>query len=173
MVKRNFNQKGVTIVELLVSMSIFLIVITLSVGGFLSLLRLQTQSEAMTSVQQNARIAIEQVSRWARGIEGIKIEDTASSNFDKLILTTDGGTRTYTYQVNPSGQLQIEDSKNAGAPALTLTSDEVRVEKFILVRKEGIPPSLDIEIEVSSTTAASYAENKINLKTNVLLSGVK
>src|SRR3989304_2648377 len=70
------DSKGITLIELMVAMTIFLIVITLAVGGFISLIRLQSQTQTMTDVQQNGRIAIEQMTRLARQAESVDISGT-------------------------------------------------------------------------------------------------
>jgi len=161
------QNKGMTLVELVVAMSIFLVVMTIAVGAFVSLLRLQSQSETMTSVQQNARTALEQITRLSRQAEKVEFK---SGNL-KLALSeprcfnvVDGSLKRY----NGYGD------NGCTGDGFSVTSDDVDIITFDFKNRAGIPPTLEITLEVRSKNAAVGTSNDtISLKTAVLLTGVK
>ncbi|MDP3953753.1 MAG: prepilin-type N-terminal cleavage/methylation domain-containing protein [bacterium] len=60
------NQSGFTLMELLVSMTIFLVVLGLSSGIFLQTLRSQRAVVGITEAMNNVTLALEQIAREAR-----------------------------------------------------------------------------------------------------------
>ncbi len=64
--RKDFNFRGFTIVELLVAMGIFLIVVEIAVGGFVNALRAQKQVAALIAAEGNADLALEQMAREIR-----------------------------------------------------------------------------------------------------------
>lgn len=65
MVKR-LNNQGVTLVELMVALSLFAVMIAVSVGIFSAILNVQAQANNIRGVQQNMRFAFESFFREAR-----------------------------------------------------------------------------------------------------------
>lgn len=177
--KGYLDKRGITLIELIVAMAIFLVVITLAVGGFLSLLRLQTQTQTMTDVQQNGRIAIEQITRLARQAESLEIthldpsghtNHTGDSDYqDQLKITIGGG----------SSCFKVEDDRlkrftSCGGTGLTLSSSDVKIKRFYFDKSRGVPPELYIYLTVESVNPSIGNEkDTINLNTSVLLTGLK
>jgi prepilin-type N-terminal cleavage/methylation domain-containing protein len=64
--KRTTHRHGFTIVELLVALTIFAIVVSVAVGGFVRALRIQRQLAAFVAANGNVSLAIEQMSREIR-----------------------------------------------------------------------------------------------------------
>lgn len=170
------NDKGMTLIELLVAMAIFLIVTTISVGGFVSLIRLQTESRTMTDVQQNGRIALEQLTRLSRQADKVTITHQApeahtdhstpeaTDYIDDITFTIEGEDLLFNVA---EGRLQ----KNNG---LTITNDNVVIKKMYFNKKEGIPATLDINLILESKNPSiGTTKDTINLKSSVLLTGLK
>lgn len=168
------EEKGITLVELIVAMGIFLVVVTIAVGAFVSLIRLQSQSENMTSVQQNGRIALEQVTRLGRQAESVNI--LGSGDLEALGFSISG---TKICFGEDNGRLKKYDDYNiAGSTcsgnAFTLTGEDVNVTKFNFDTVSGIPSTLNIGIEMESKYATYGTEkNNILLNTSVVLTGLK
>lgn len=168
------NKKGLTIVELLVAMTIFLVVISIAVGGFVSLIRLQTQSQVITDVQQNARISLEQVTRLSRQADKVEIK-TIDSLRDSLVVVISGNTACF----GISGEERLvkynsHDSSGCTGSDLTLTDSAVKITKFKFERSNNVPPSLSIHIivEAANPSGSSINEDKIELNTSVVLAGL-
>jgi len=59
-------KKGFTLVELLVTVGLFVIIITIAVGGFTNAIRTERQVSSLISAQSNVSLALEQMSREIR-----------------------------------------------------------------------------------------------------------
>lgn len=161
------ESNGMTIIELLVAMSIFIIVVTLAVGGFISLIRLQSQTESMADVQQNGRIIIEQITRMAREAESLKISDTGNNDIKELTI-------------NNETCLRIENERLkkftpcASTDGLTLSDDGVKITKFYFEKVAGLPSALNIFITIESKDNISGGDtDKLELNSSVLLTSIK
>lgn len=60
------NQRGYTIVELVVAMTIFSVVVIVAVGGFVAVQRTSQKTAAQRKVQQDSRTNLEQLARQVR-----------------------------------------------------------------------------------------------------------
>lgn len=163
------NKKGMTIVELMVAMTIFVIVITLAVGGFVAISRLSSQAYTMTNVQQNGRILIEQLTRLSRSADEVNITGTAPFQ----TVSFRNGTEWVCFNVVGSPTVVKKyNNIDCTGNGFSLTSSEVKVNKMTFVRKEGIPPYLKIGITLESATPAFGTSNDtIDLNTAVVLEG--
>jgi len=59
-------KKGFTLVELLITVGLFVVVITIAVGGFTNAIRTERQVSSLISAQSNISLALEQMSREIR-----------------------------------------------------------------------------------------------------------
>ena len=59
-------KKGFTLIEMLVTVGLFAIIITIAVGGFTNAIRTQQQVSSLISTQSNVSLALEQMSREVR-----------------------------------------------------------------------------------------------------------
>ena len=59
-------KKGFTLVELMVTVSLFAIIITIAVGGFTNAIRTQRQVSSLISAQSNVSLVLEQMARQFR-----------------------------------------------------------------------------------------------------------
>lgn len=73
MVRNIKKQKGFTLIEMAVVMAIFMTVMTMVIGFFIALYRLQTKYRMAVNLQEEGRIASEFFSRNAREAENINI----------------------------------------------------------------------------------------------------
>lgn len=178
------RDNGVTLVELIVAMTIFLVVITIAVGGFVSLVRLQGQTEAMTDVQQNGRIVMEQLTRLSRQSSAVNI-NTGVGEIDQIVFKDrDSNYICITVdisEIDAQGKNTMKIKKyindNCTGGGLTLTSSDVKVTKFQFSKAGGIPSILDISIVVKSKDPLigknSAGEDTLTLESSVVLTGVK
>ena len=73
MLKGDNLKKGFTIIELVVSMSIFAILSTMAVGAFVAISRSKNFSATMRESQQKIRIATEMISRLTRQADQVEV----------------------------------------------------------------------------------------------------
>ena len=60
------KRKGFTLIELMVTVGLFVIIITIAVGGFTNAIRTQRQVSSLISAQSNVSLALEQMARQIR-----------------------------------------------------------------------------------------------------------
>lgn len=82
------TKKGMTLIELMVAMTIFITVMTLAIGGFIAISRSRILIGNMKDSQQKIRIANEMIVRYAKQAEYIAIP---SSNELQLYFDIDTG----------------------------------------------------------------------------------
>jgi len=79
------RKRGLTLIELMVAMTIFVTVMTLSVGGFVAISKSRATIGTMKETQQKVRIANEMIVRYAKQADYVKIStagDTLDLYFD-------------------------------------------------------------------------------------------
>ena len=188
-------KKGFTLVELLITVGLFVIIITIAVGGFTNAIRTERQVSSLISAQSNISLVLEQMSREIR--TGYLFchtpgATTPSSSCDDADPSDPVGTQC---QVDPSTNTwtcpaldfydaesnhinyswaggQLMESINGGAP-LSVTGDTIAVKylRFTLFGQtegDNWPPRVTIAIGVApSSTDQGVAGDVINLETTV------
>lgn len=84
------NKRGMTLVELIVSMGIFAVVMTMTVGFFITTQKMQMTYRDRANLQQEGRIASEIFSRYVREAKTVAITGTDVSG-GKEICNASGG----------------------------------------------------------------------------------
>lgn len=82
-------KKGMTLIELIVSMAIFLTISTLIVGAFVTATRMRTLTGDMRESQQKARVAYETITRLSR--QANKVVVSGDSHELELYFNTQNG----------------------------------------------------------------------------------
>ncbi len=90
---------GFTLIELVVSMAIFIVILTIAVGGFVGALRSQRQVAALISANNNVSLALEQMAREIRTGRNFCYPSCAAG---ELAFTNARG-ELVTYRKSPSG----------------------------------------------------------------------
>lgn len=78
------NKKGMTLVELIVSMGIFSVVMTVTVSFFIAIQNMQTIYRDRANLQQEGRIAAEIFSRYVREAQSVAMTDGAGNPVSEL-----------------------------------------------------------------------------------------
>ena len=159
-------KKGMTIVEVIVAMGIFITVVTLAVGGFVALLRLQRKSLIMRETQQNSRIALEIMAKDARQAT------TVTPSGSTLTLIMPGGTP-ITYALN--GSNQITRRVGAAGIAIPITSSDITILATGLTFTNSGGDLLLIKLTATNNSAAGsvYDQDTTDLETSVIMEGTK
>lgn len=157
-------KNGFTLVELLVSVGLFAVVVSIAVGGFVSVLRSQRQAAAFLAVNTNVGLAIEQMAREIR--TGYGFCTYRSCQLSELGFINARG-ENITYRLANGG---LERQVNDGAfQKITADNVEVKYVKFYLGGREandGLQPRVTIALGVSPREAA-ISGNVFNLQTTV------
>lgn len=169
------NNKGFTMVELLVAIASFVIIVSIAVGGFSGALRSQRQSIALLNANYNSSLVLEQMAREIRtGTNFCDQNPPCSSPLgggeirtDKLYFTNAYG-QNVVYRLNNSG---IEKSIDGGTSFKKITADDVVVDylKFILNGQtfgDGKQTRITILMGIKSKES-SVSSSVVNLQTTV------
>ncbi len=76
------KRRGMTIIELVVAITLFTVVVTLAIGGFVAVSRMKTLMVDMKDTQQKARLIYETVYRFAKEADTVSV----SPNQSQLVL---------------------------------------------------------------------------------------
>lgn len=138
------NQYGFTLVEVIVSMAIFSITMTVATMSFITIVRLQERAETVRNVQQTTRYALETITRDVRNANTYSL----SANGRQLLLPN---------ALTPSSQIRYTFVPGGGiyrtrcgvtCPASNTAGDNITA---------GAVRIIDFELEtlVDSTAATS------------------
>lgn len=138
------KQNGFTLVELLVAITVFVVVITSATAIYIAVIRSQQKTNAQRQTSQDARYAIETITREVRMATGgtvrdgnelinrpaIRVEDLDDNNNNvghKLIIVTQD------YNTGQTTEREfIRDGNRITVNGQPLTSDNIRVTRFDL-----------------------------------------
>lgn len=187
-----FCSRGFTIVELLVSIGLFSVIVSVAMGGFVRALRTQRQIVALITANSNVSLVVEQMSREMRtgfnfgpapsscplpaDPESIGFSNPESISFTNsagravvysLVQVTDanGTYGTISRQVNANGAL--------GSNPITAENVNIRNLKFYLSCEANYPPRITMLVGLSprSNQAASVSDNITNIQTTISARG--
>lgn len=176
------KRRGMSLIELMVAMTIFIIVMTLAVGAFLAISKIKTIGINMKESQQKVRIATEMVSRLSRQAETVSIEGKTL----KLIFTTNPTTKYQSkFYIEATGLSYSEclyDSahdKCSGTESkinlLANTGNSVTIDEATssFSKRMAAEPILGIKINGKVNTKAVYGEDTFAIDTSVILENLK
>lgn len=137
--------RGFTIVEMLISMTLFLVIVGISIGGFVRALRAQQNIISLIASNDNASLSLEQMARELRTGKALTVTPPSTLRFQLA------SGQTVTYSLN-NNQLMRE----IGGVSSVITASNVFVHhlNFYLTTSDinGRPtqPRITITIRVSS-----------------------
>ena len=164
---KTFNSRsrraGFTLIEMMVAVSIFTVVITISLASFLNISDIQKKAMAFRAVNDNLNFAIEIMTRDIRTGTDYCAAACGSSSFN--FTNSDGESVEYALD-----NKMIKRSVNGGA-FLSMTSSEVEISglKFILngeVSGDGLQPFVTIIIRGSAGQKKGFM-SELNLQATV------
>lgn len=137
---------GFTLVELLVAMSLFIVVVAISAGSFIQILRAQRMMVSLISANNNAVLTLEEVTREVRTGKDFKKEG------DDLIFTNAKAEKV-DYHWNQD-DLSLEKKSDDGI-FKKLTADDVRITRASFMIFQGdsgrpFPPRITIVLAVGA-----------------------
>lgn len=159
--KNKKSESGFTIVELLVAMSIFVIILTIAVGVFVSALRNQRLLTEQMAVNNNAALVLEQMAREMR--TGYNFPPAIGACSDSITFTNSQKGDNATYALLAGGITRTE-----GGVTKTLTASDVVVKNLCFrvfqysgsgAKQECSPPRVLIAMEVGIKNTSSKAQS--------------
>lgn len=156
------SRNGFTIAELIVAMGIFIILLSISTGAFIQVLRTQRAVVSLLAANGNASLAMEQISREIR-------TGGAFSYVNNELHFTNTRGESVIYRVNSSTE-KIEKSTD-GITFNELTADNVKVKALSFVIFNGAPgnqyPTRITIIMRVGATGVPFTDAVVNLQTTI------
>jgi prepilin-type N-terminal cleavage/methylation domain-containing protein len=151
------SHKGFTLIEMMVAVSIFIVVLTVSAGALLSIINANRKSQTLRTVMDNLNFAIEEMVRdIRRGTEyscGLSGPDNCSTGSPSFVFKFVDGTK-YVYEKNGDNELV----------ALKLDADNTRLDETVLTTPE-------IKIDNLTFYVEGVGVNQIQPRVIISLSG--
>lgn len=163
-------KKGITLIEAVVGMAIFVTVVTVAVGGFVALVRLQRKSLIMRETQQNGRIALEIIAKDARQATTINSITSTSTN-SSLNITTPSGIVIISWDKTNLVIMRTPPGGSTGQPITT--SGNLKVSSLTFTRDGGNLLRINMTVQNSTGGSANvYDQDTTDLETTVILEGL-
>jgi len=167
------NKKGFTLIEVIISLSIFIIVMTISAGAILSIVDSNRKARAIKSGMDNLGFALESFSRNARVGSGYSCDLTGAAvgtlcpdgsiSFSHIDAYDVAQTRRIGYQFTGG---RLYRYINGGSP-VTLTSPEITIDsstRFYFTKTENQPRVI---VAVKGTTGARKYQTEFSVQTSI------
>ncbi len=149
-IQQRTNQKGVTLIELLMYMALLTILVTLISGIFASVLDSQLEAEASSAVDQDGRYLMAKLTRDMQSASAIT-QPAAGQQGSTLQITVNS--INYTYTSNGSGNLQL--TNNNGTDNLNSFGTSVSNLNFQRIGSGGTNDTIRVSFTVTSRTKRS------------------
>ncbi len=162
---QSLNKKrslGFTLIELIIYMGLLTLLLTVMSGLFVSIIDLQLESQAGSSVDQDGRYLIARLSYDIQRADSITIPASLGQQTNNLQIVIGG--INYTYTLN-SGVLQL--SNNFGTDSLNSTNSAVSNVTFLRLGNLNGKNSIQMNFTVSGKTSRPSVSEAKNFQTTV------
>lgn len=122
------NNKGFTLVEVMVSMAAFSVLMMVATGLFISMMKTQSLAKDYLLAQQEGRTATEIISRYLKEATVVSFTSSLTGCIGSslnLTLERGGSTQTFVFECD-NGELTLDDRK--------ITSPSITVKEFQISR---------------------------------------
>jgi len=148
------NIKGFTLVELLVSLGVFMIIITIVVGGFVRALRTNRQASNLIAVNSNIAIVLESMAREIRTAYGFSVfsdcsdqSSGSSSGSSSCLQYTNSSGNIIFYNLVDGSVLRFD--QNPSGEKVTDNSVNVKSLRFSVSGAINLPKRITISLSIS------------------------
>jgi prepilin-type N-terminal cleavage/methylation domain-containing protein len=146
------GKRGFTMIELLISMAVFSFMLLIVSSGVIDIVRMENQSLASNSAQDNARSAMDELVQAVRDSSGVTTPSTVGVPSSMLCLKNDSGVQQAYYL--SSAVLYRSDDCSAYTNTVALTSSQVQVSQFQATVTTGGTGITEHEVEIKLTVAS-------------------
>lgn len=131
MIKSNYNKKGFTLIEMLVSVAIFSIVLMVAMGAILTIIDANKKAQTLSSIMNNLNFSVDSITRTIKtGVDPVLVSN--SITVDAIDLTRNDFARrkiTFTRQTTKDGKGRIVRKIDDGPP-VPITAPEIDITKL-------------------------------------------
>lgn len=150
---KNMDKKGFSLVELLVASALFITVVAVSSGSFLSTLDASQRARELQELSSNLDFVLEDMSRNIRTSEEITSCGDTSCSFDAYDLETDSS-YSVTYDLSNGGEvLKSISESSADLNDVPLTTPDIDITDLDFTLKDGgsVQPRIIIRLVAETT----------------------
>lgn len=162
--KKNNKQKGYSLIELLISIGLFSVVVSIMASMFMTSLRGQQKAFTAQNVSDNIRYALEIMSKEIRMGTNFNLISATDLQFTSNMPNRNGTTVEFSLV---GGKILFDDDIASGPTATPITSSNINVSAlyFVSFPSGTTQPRIFISAQASSTGVASDAQSTINIET--------
>lgn len=154
------NKKGFTLIEMIVSMGVFVIIMTISMAAFLNIIDMQRKTESFRKLNDNLNFSMEIIMREI--MEGNNYPSSCGSGCSTFSFELLGKSIVYSISGN-----SITRRFDGGNP-LSITSSDVKIVNLrFTVIGTGSLKMINISISAITNNSKEKLKSKINLQTTV------
>jgi prepilin-type N-terminal cleavage/methylation domain-containing protein len=146
------DERGFTMIELLVAMAVFSFMLLIITVGFINIVRLHNQAIASNIAQDNARTAMDELVRAVRDSSDV-LTPAAGVPANRLCLASASGPQQL-YYLN-ANRLYRADNCTTPTNVTALTSTSVQVASFLATVKTAGPNIVKPQVEMTITVASN------------------
>lgn len=162
------NQKGYTLIEVIIAAAIFAMLITITMVTFGSNSNLQARAEIIQAASQNAKYISEAIARDIRLADEVKLNDCITSNSQEqcteVDITYGNDTISYRFSINNEDMRQIEYQDKNTDGFVKLNADNISVKDMYFIDKL---PEVGIHISFSTEGVKSTEQFDQTIDTSV------
>lgn len=185
------KNRGSTLLELLVAMTVFSVIMTLAVAAFLNIVRTKSYTSIMKNTQYKVRLSTEIVNRLSREASRVYASrDVSGGNYLELYYENEE-TLDFTalrFEITENQELMLYECRLAlsldSCPdddwinPVTIIGDEYIVDssKSYFVIRGGIDSVLEFGLKVATKDSENYSQyysDEVIVKTSSVLEGLK
>ncbi len=188
------KKRGMTLIELIVAITLFIVVVTLAIGGFVSVSRMKTLMLDMKNSQQKARLIYETIYRFAKEADVVAVNgDGSIATFDYrdeskaitnskvfTVNTVSPGANFLAYcnRETVAGVLKPCDATNTENLLLGSANTTYGISKIdntapYFTFNRTVPATLKIQMILSNVRVDATKDVPIRIVNTILLEGVK
>jgi type II secretory pathway pseudopilin PulG len=160
MFKNRNNQNGFTIVELLISVSIFIVISTMAVGSLVVIFESNRQTSSLRLALDNANFALNSMTREIRTGRNFNCGREVCDGDDEISFKFSGDD--ITYRKTPENTIEKQINGNPSQP---LTTDRYTVDVLRFTQTDTTPDL--ISVYMSGTASTGELDTSFDLQTSI------
>ncbi|MFH1089110.1 MAG: prepilin-type N-terminal cleavage/methylation domain-containing protein [Candidatus Uhrbacteria bacterium] len=144
MVKHQKNNRGFTLIEMIIYIAIIGVIISGFVSYSLSLSSVRSKNHSMVAVQANGRVALEVITEKVHGAQAI-LTPVAGVSSNQLILDMPGANPDITFLVT-DGVLTMQET---GSSAVVITDNLTSVSNLLFTNLAASGERSNVQVEIT------------------------
>lgn len=156
------NQKGLSLVEILIVVTIFAVIGLLSTRSIFLTIRGAKKSDSLVRVRENVNYSLSVIERQLRNSESVTCPNSSTSLLN--YVTSEGTNSSFSCVTSGS-------DKYIASGSARLTSSDISVSSCSFVCSVGVntPPSVKVVLEAVDTESTSVEKGSVTVQTEIVV----